>query len=59
MKSVTTDDYELAKKYFQTVRYNQVGNSKDLSRGLGYGLKSFDWLEIDQSSERDFKTGRT
>ena len=29
MKSVTTDDYELAKKYFQTVRYNQVGNSKD------------------------------
>ena len=25
MKSVTTDDFELAKKYFQTVRYNQVG----------------------------------
>ena len=58
MKSVTTDDYELAKKYFQTVRYNQVGSSIDLSRRFALSSKSFDWLEVDQSSKSDFKTGR-
>ena len=26
MKSVTTDDYELAKKYFDIVKYNQVSD---------------------------------
>ena len=29
MKSVTTDDYELAKKFFPVVEYNQVSSSVD------------------------------
>lgn len=55
MKSVTTDDFELAKKYFQTVRYNQVGiHSKIKSERVLKDDPPKEWEESYENAEKYF-----